>query len=198
MKHQFFTGLLSLSLFTGISESGVPPKWADEPIMILGIPLGASIGDTIPECPVRKRGEVSSSAAFCKLTGSLGKEGMGYLDFDETPLPAILSTITAFAYDGVVGSMHAIAPHRSYQELKAAAIEGYGPPSLVSIATVKTNAGVEWTSEELEWVGQVVSVQLHERFERATISALIASHLPTLAAYAERDEADTSKAASQL
>ena len=178
--------------------AGTPAKWTSEPTSVLGIELGAPILDKIPDCPARKRGSLAAPEQFCKRVGSVVRDDLGFVDFDSIPMGAILSTITAFTYDGVVGSVHAVSPHRNYAELRAVLVERYGPPSHISMTTVKNTAGAELASELLEWAGVAVSIQLHERFERITTSALLASHLPTLAQHADREEARIKKAAAEL
>jgi hypothetical protein len=186
------------TLFLSGAEAATPAPWANEPTSVLGIELGTVIRDNIPDCPQRKRGDLTSPSQFCKRIGTLVREGQGYIDFDAIPMGAILSTITAYTYDDAVGSVHALAPHRNYSDLRAALVERFGPPSTVSTSTVKTTAGVELSSELVEWVGKAVSIQLHERFERITTCAMIASHLPTLAKHADREDARIKKAAAEL
>ena len=156
------------------------PAWQSEPSTVFGIALGEPISSNIPDCAPIDYRNYRPHEVFCKETSSYESDGIGLVKFQKIPMGNILSTITAFTYEGVVGSLHASAPHDNYSRFREALIEKYGQPTKILKDKVKTNAGVEWPSEVLRWTGVNVTIELHERMERVTVTTMVVSHVPTL------------------
>lgn len=174
------------------------PTWQSEPSTVFGIALGEPISSKIPDCaPVDYR-NYRPHESFCKETSPYPTNDVVLVEFKKIPMGNILSTITAFTYEGIVGSLHASAPHGNYSQFREALIEKYGQPTKILKETVRTNAGVDWPSEVLRWTGINVSIELHERMERVTVTTMVVSHTPTLKSHDNYRKNAAKSAASEL
>ncbi|TKS54375.1 hypothetical protein E4582_06055 [Luteimonas yindakuii] len=174
------------------------PRWQSEPTAVFGVELGAPLSEDIPTCPPIDYRNYRPRDSFCKESSPYSEGSLAIVRFDKIPMGNILSTIEAFTYDGVVGAIHASSPHGNYQQFRAVLIERYGQPTSIKTDTVRTKAGVDWTSEVLTWSGTNVTIQLHERYDTVTASTMVVTHLQTISARQVERESAVKKAASEL
>ena len=189
--------LLPALIVSCYATNSANAEWQSEPTTVFGIELGEPISSKIPVCPPTNYYD-GSRKEFCKEDKLYSIRGLAVIKFDKIPMEGILKKITAFVYDGVVLSIQAETFDNNYQQLRLALIEKYGQPTITKKESLKTKAGVDWESEILTWSGKNVSIQLHERFDTINSSAMIVSHLPTMAIREKEKENSAKKAASEL
>lgn len=130
---------------------------AEIPLEFKGVSIGQSAtavqSDTRFDCKVIRR---SFADELCTLKSSRSETlaGAPALDF------------SVHIYDDTVHRIGVAFNQTAFEQVRAAAVERYGPPTASETKKLQNAAGAEFASSELKWVYPTGSVRLIQRLGR--------------------------------
>jgi hypothetical protein len=194
----------ALGIVLACTAYGVPAKtpakkspqaqvavWDKEPTSFLGFELGKPVPSDIPTCPTSLH-ELAYTRTTCL------KEGDPTRDVWWAPQIGIPHTDYISLQDGKVASVTLNTSAENYEALKRLLITRYGAPTKTSVTTVQNMEGGKFASEESDWNGVNVDIQLYQRFDKIDQSSVFVHDKALMKVVEDVRRAKENDAASKL
>lgn len=169
-------------------------QWAKEPTTVMGVTMGAPLAESgVPECEKSGGGYAPyGSGPFCYR---IDKYSPDYLELSNTPIMAAGSaTLSA----GRVAMITLRVSRDRFEEMLVLLNERYGKPTSTATEQVKTRAGAQFNSRDVNWRGRTVSILATEMCGKITESCVLFSHDALLKEKSETRNEAVRKDASKL